>query len=314
MDGHKTARFYGEPDGQYTAALRAVGEVHGVDYSVPWENLSDHARQLALDIIRRADWIALLFVAALLMGCVSLAAGEVVLRLDPPSQTLDPGASGSVSLMLDDAFPVRTAEITLRGDPDIITTMVCTPGAMFDPVPCFLWEESEELEPGVWHGFVVIIGSSCQAEGPGELLHWDFVAGIEGHSTLESVEVKLYAPDGVLISDVSVLAPAEILVWTLTGVTPATFDTRMTLSPNPFNPAVGVTVDLDVESFAHLTVFDARGRQLAAPWSGLLPSGPSTLTWRGRGFDGRSMPSGVYRFVLDRPGKKPLVRTGTLLR
>jgi hypothetical protein len=258
--------------------------------------------------------IALFFVAAVLMGCVSLAAGEVTLRLDPPSQTLDPGASGSVSLMLDDTFPIRTAAITLRGDPDIITSMVCTPGAMFDLVPCFLWEESEELEPGVWQGFVVIIGSSCQAEGPGELLHWDFVAGVEGHSSLETVEVTLYAPDGVIIPDVSVTAPAEILVWTITDIAPTVLSTQMSLSPNPFNPAVGVTVNLGVESNAKLSVFDARGRQVATPWSGWLPSGPSTLTWRGNGTDGRNMPSGVYRFVLDVPGKKPLVRSGTLLR
>ncbi len=48
LDGHKTGRFYGEPDGQYVAILRRVGEVHGIDFAVPWRDLSAEARQLAM--------------------------------------------------------------------------------------------------------------------------------------------------------------------------------------------------------------------------------------------------------------------------
>ena len=48
LDGHKTGRFYGEPDGQYVAILRRVGEVQGVDFEAPWEALSDPARQVAM--------------------------------------------------------------------------------------------------------------------------------------------------------------------------------------------------------------------------------------------------------------------------
>ena len=32
MDGHKTGRFYGDPDGRYVATLRAVGLALGIDY------------------------------------------------------------------------------------------------------------------------------------------------------------------------------------------------------------------------------------------------------------------------------------------
>ncbi len=49
MDGSKTGRFYGDPYGQYTASLRAVGEKHGIDYSRPWNELSDVAKELALE-------------------------------------------------------------------------------------------------------------------------------------------------------------------------------------------------------------------------------------------------------------------------
>jgi len=48
LDGHKTGRFYGEPDGQYLAILRRVGEVRGLDFSVPWDGLPEEARAVAM--------------------------------------------------------------------------------------------------------------------------------------------------------------------------------------------------------------------------------------------------------------------------
>ena len=48
LDGHKTGRFYGEPDGQYVAILRQVGQARGLDFDAPWEALSDDARQVAM--------------------------------------------------------------------------------------------------------------------------------------------------------------------------------------------------------------------------------------------------------------------------
>ena len=49
MDGTKTGRFYGEPFGQYISTLKAVGVRHGIDFSKPYVELSDEAKQLALE-------------------------------------------------------------------------------------------------------------------------------------------------------------------------------------------------------------------------------------------------------------------------
>jgi len=49
MDDTKTGKFYGDPDGQYMATLKTVGEAYGIDYANPWENLPATARQIALD-------------------------------------------------------------------------------------------------------------------------------------------------------------------------------------------------------------------------------------------------------------------------
>ncbi|MFZ2957736.1 MAG: excinuclease ABC subunit UvrA [Candidatus Ozemobacteraceae bacterium] len=48
FDGTKTGRFYGERDGRYTATLASVGRDLEIDFSRPWQELSDEARIIAL--------------------------------------------------------------------------------------------------------------------------------------------------------------------------------------------------------------------------------------------------------------------------
>jgi excinuclease ABC subunit A len=46
--GHKTGRFYGDPHGQHMATLAAAGQALGIDFTVPWDELDDRARDVAL--------------------------------------------------------------------------------------------------------------------------------------------------------------------------------------------------------------------------------------------------------------------------
>jgi excinuclease ABC subunit A len=48
MEGSKTGRFYGDPFGQYTAILQAVGEAEGIDFTLSWKELNHKARQIAM--------------------------------------------------------------------------------------------------------------------------------------------------------------------------------------------------------------------------------------------------------------------------
>ena len=48
MDGTKTGKFYGDPHGRYTAILQAVGRDRGLDFSLPWQELSQEARDIAM--------------------------------------------------------------------------------------------------------------------------------------------------------------------------------------------------------------------------------------------------------------------------
>ena len=47
MDGTKTGRFYGDPHGQFVAALKAAGDAAGMDFSKPYADLSGAERDLA---------------------------------------------------------------------------------------------------------------------------------------------------------------------------------------------------------------------------------------------------------------------------
>ncbi len=48
LDGSKTGKFYGDPYGQHTAILRTVGEEMGLDFTLPWEELSEEQRRVAM--------------------------------------------------------------------------------------------------------------------------------------------------------------------------------------------------------------------------------------------------------------------------
>ncbi|MCF6241037.1 MAG: excinuclease ABC subunit UvrA [Bacteroidales bacterium] len=47
LDGSKTGKFYGEPNGQYIAILKAVGEIKNIDFSKSWQDLSIKEKEIA---------------------------------------------------------------------------------------------------------------------------------------------------------------------------------------------------------------------------------------------------------------------------
>lgn len=48
LDGTKTGKFYGEPDGQYVATLQAAGKILNLDFGRPWKDLTAKARQISM--------------------------------------------------------------------------------------------------------------------------------------------------------------------------------------------------------------------------------------------------------------------------
>ncbi len=48
LNGSKTGKFYGDPDGQYIAILHKVGEELNIDFSKAWNELGDNEKEIAM--------------------------------------------------------------------------------------------------------------------------------------------------------------------------------------------------------------------------------------------------------------------------
>lgn len=254
---------------------------------------------------------AVLLIALAIVPC----AHAIALRWEPRWQSVAPGAAASVAVLLDDAVDIRTIEVRITYDPDVVTGVTSTPGSIYDGVGCFLWEDYEETTPGLFHAYVVIIGGTCYASGPGELLVWHFEAGPQtGMTELATVEVYLSDPQADPLPDLSLGAATIVVSDPVTGATPLLLRPTLQLAPNPFNPRTQLFVSSPVACEARLEARDLAGRSLGTLWSGTAGSAPLAVAWDGVDAAGRMLPSGAYLFTLILPNQPPVTVRGLLLR
>ncbi len=258
-------------------------------------------------------------IARILPLVLLLAAGgadATDLRWDPSWQCVAPGADGSVSIWLDDPVDMRTVDVWIAYDPDVLTGVGSSPGSIYDGVGCFLWEGYEEETPGLFHAYVVIMGGDCHATGPGELIVWHFTAGpAVDAAVLEVIDVYVSDPQADPLPDLSLGSVTVAVCDPVSDAPPHPGGASLLLAPNPFNPSVRLNLrGADPSAPARLEVFDAAGRRLDMLWRGELGPAPLELDWRGRDAAGRPLPSGAYLFRLDIEGASPVVARGLLLR
>jgi hypothetical protein len=82
----------------------------------------------------------------------------------------------------------------------------------------------------------------------------------------------------------------------ITGITQKDDPSKFELCqnyPNPFNPSTKIEYVIPVGSFVSLKIFDILGRQIAVPVDENQQKGTHTVH-----FDGASLPSGIYIYVL----------------
>jgi hypothetical protein len=65
-------------------------------------------------------------------------------------------------------------------------------------------------------------------------------------------------------------------------------------APNPFNPTTSIRYETPAAATVTLSIHDVAGRLVIELVRGPVPRGAHTVTWDGRGTDGRPAPSGVY--------------------
>jgi hypothetical protein len=251
----------------------------------------------------------------ILLGISSVpAVADPVLRWAPADTTIDLGHQTTLSVMLDDTLDVRTIELYISYDSNIISVVDGGPGLVFNGYNLFSdFREVDPANPGQWYGYVVILGAGDWAVGPGELFRWTVQGDTKGTSGLGSVSVLLLPPGGGEY-DTVVLSETNVLVGDPSGV-PLFIagDPTLRLYPNPFNPRVRVDFSLGEHRSGLLEIYDVGGRRVTTLWQGVARETEQT-SWDGRDAQGRALPSGTYTFSLQRDDGSRITTRGTLIR
>lgn len=69
-------------------------------------------------------------------------------------------------------------------------------------------------------------------------------------------------------------------------------------APNPFRGSTSMAYTLLKQDLADVSVYDIAGRRVVTLFHGMAEAGPHVANWDGRSADGRPVPAGVYRCVL----------------
>jgi len=151
--------------------------------------------------------------AAVLAAAVPAGAQDPVpLRFAPADPVVAPGmAGGRLAVLIDDDRTVRTIDITVTYDTTYVRSLGGAAGALFTDSGHQLFRGYEEPEPGVWHGYCIVLGSGLSVSGPGELYTWDFEGKTPGVSPVTAVVVDVSDVDGTWYPTVD-LEPTTITV------------------------------------------------------------------------------------------------------
>jgi hypothetical protein len=255
-----------------------------------------------------------LFGVLLGLLAASPALAQVHLSFTPADTVVAPGQPGRLSIMVSDTIEIRTIDVTVTYDTTVVRSLGGAKGALYTDSGVSTFAGFEEDTLGTWHGYAVLLGSGLFVEGPGELYYWDFEGLVGGTTPIISVSVFVSTTDGSWFPDVS-LPPTTVIVddpLSAVEVVPH-LNQPLKLWPNPFNPRTEVRFELMQDSWAHLAVYDARGRQVTVLRDGFSSAGPLVDRWDGRDAAGRNQPGGVYLFRL-RTNEGVAITKGTLLK
>lgn len=244
----------------------------------------------------------------------SPAYAQIVLHFTPQDTTVAPAGGGRLSIMLDEAIPVRTIDLRVAFDPAVVRSMGGTGGALFTDSGFQLFQGFEDSGPGEWYGYTTVIGADDVVVGPGELYYWDFEAVAEGVTPVTDVQTFLSVGDGTWYDDVSIAATTITVADPVSaaGDVPG-IRSDLRLYPNPFNPRTEIYFDLDRTGWVELAVYDVRGRQVVVLHDGTAVAGEFKSSWNGLDSSGLAQPGGVYLFRMSTSAGRSVTK-GVLLK
>ena len=163
--------------------------------------------------------------------------------------------------------------------------------------PCFVQNiPGRGLDAGL-----ALLGGGMSITGAGELLRVDLGAGVD------PADLRIDVRD-------SANRPIEFRIDVDAGTPANPAASWMGLNhPNPFNPATTIEFALTAPQRVRLTVFTVDGGRVATLVDAEFPAGTHQTAWDGRNDRGRTMPSGVYFYLIE-AGDLKQARKMTLLR
>ena len=258
--------------------------------------------------------LKILVLMAFLFLVVTPAFADVALRFSPADTTVDVGSITRLSVVCDDTLDLRTIELFVEFDPEVLGSVSGGPGTLFTDPGYNLFQGFELTEPNVWHGYCVVLGAYDFVVSPGELFFWEFEGLVEGVSPITSVSIVLVAPGSIIIPDVTLgattvtvgndLSPARNNPW------PGHF---LDCYPNPFNPHTRISFTLPEQQLVRLKVYGIDGRLIATLVDDTRGAGLHEVIWNGQDDSGQVQASGVYFYRIE-AGLYSQVRKMTLMK
>jgi hypothetical protein len=251
---------------------------------------------------------------ALLFLIVAPASAEIALRFTPADTTLEVGSTARLSVVCDDTLDLRTIELFVEFDPNVVASVSGGPGSLFTDSGFSLFQGFELSEPNEWHGYCVVMGAGLFVVSPGELFYWEFEGLANGVSPIITASLVLIAPGSIQVQDVT-LDSTSIIV----GNDPSPVPTDPTLGhslkcyPNPFNPLTKISYSLPRAENVRLNVYRIDGGLVRTLVNGPRGPGNHQVIWNGRDDAGRIQPSGLFFYRID-SGPYSLVRKMTLMK
>ena len=250
----------------------------------------------------RPGWPAALLV---LLLAVPPAAAIPIVSIDPPTKLVGPGLEFDLDIVInEEADTFSNFQVIFQFDPTVIEFVEAFEGSIYAETGLNTWFHVEEESTGTWEVFEVLFPGSSFVVAPGALAHLRFRALADGVTPVEFLSV--------VVTDIA-RNPIVPLIWTngvvfvdeATGTDQSPMAGWFLGEPAP-NPSRGATRVLCLRppgagtGESRLSVYDTRGRLVSA-----LSRAPGAadpyVEWDGRDRWGRTVPSGLYFFLLETP-------------
>jgi len=141
---------------------------------------------------------------------ISTSLFGVTIYTEPNPAIMEVAVPSVISININDVVDIRGYKIVVEYDVDVLEFDRADNGELFDGQPIGWWIVNDET-PGIIQVESIIFGAGIFVTGPGNILDLTFTAISEGITNLTFIEIELYDPVGMIISDVTAIDGSIII-------------------------------------------------------------------------------------------------------